>query len=143
MYYPKFRAGISCTIPGHVLVYSGPKFGTDRQHGRFQVSPLLSRAPFPPGLPAKLLATEARNNKAGRIEASDLGADSRYEQVPGLSRSKVGPPSLEEPVSVISMSRNGALRALLVFFALPGRVAGTNNTVLASALNTAVCWLLC
>src|SRR5687768_5594711 len=56
----KYRAGVPCTIPnselgyhvlsqipswdivyipGHVLVYSGPKFGTDRQHGRFQVSP--------------------------------------------------------------------------------------------------------
>jgi len=25
--YP-IGAGISCTIPGHVLVYSGPKYGT-------------------------------------------------------------------------------------------------------------------
>ena len=28
MYYPKFRAGISCTTPGHILVYSRAKFGT-------------------------------------------------------------------------------------------------------------------
>jgi len=27
IYHPKIRAGALCTIPGHVLVYSGPKFG--------------------------------------------------------------------------------------------------------------------
>jgi len=27
MYYPKFRAGVLCAIPGYVLVHSGLKFG--------------------------------------------------------------------------------------------------------------------
>jgi len=28
MYHPKFRVGVLYTIPGHVLVYSGPKSRT-------------------------------------------------------------------------------------------------------------------
>ena len=43
MYYPKFRAGISCTTPGHVLVYSGPKFGTVT-YGSGPMSPLRMKS---------------------------------------------------------------------------------------------------
>jgi hypothetical protein len=31
MYLPEIRARLWCTIPGYVLVYSGPKFGTVAQ----------------------------------------------------------------------------------------------------------------